>query len=112
MRVLLLLLLLCLSNLVYSDDYIYKSCVVLHIVDMLQTVEITKDNSITENNIILGRYPTENEVYVYMGSTLALGYFIHRILPKKYKHMFDVMYASTELSMILTNYSIGIRIHI
>lgn len=80
------------------------------VIDMLQTVEISKNDSFYETNDILGRYPDEREVYTYFAGVILLTNVIGEVLPDPYGDYFYLSVAVVQTNQIAENYMVGVRI--
>jgi hypothetical protein len=79
-------------------------------VDMLQTVEISRNDNFYELNKVLGPHPTEREVYQWFVATLIRNNLIGELLPKKYSNIFYTNVALTHLDAVDQNIQFGINI--
>jgi hypothetical protein len=79
-------------------------------VDMLQTVEISRNDKFVETNKYLGKYPTEREVYEWFLLSIIGNNLIGELLPKKYSNIFYTNVALTHLDAVDQNMQFGIKI--
>jgi hypothetical protein len=82
----------------------------LLVVDMLQTVEISKNDNFIELNKVLGEQPTEREVYQWFLLTIIRNNFIGELLPKKYSNIFYTNVALTHFEALDTGIQLGVKI--
>jgi len=81
-------------------------------VDYLQTIEITRNDNYYETNLILGKHPTKTDVGLYFSGCLVGSYLIARALPRRYRTIFQGIVIGGQISTIIRNYQLGIRIRI
>ena len=79
-------------------------------VDMLQTVEISKNDKFEESNRALGKNPTEAEVYQYFIASTLLINVIGESLPDRYSDIFYISVSAIQINFINQNMNIGVKI--
>jgi hypothetical protein len=79
-------------------------------VDMLQTVEISKNNKFIEANKVLGKHPTEREVYQYFALATVLVNVIGETLPEKYSDVFYISASVVQIATVCHNIRAGVKI--
>lgn len=88
--------------------------VTLHVVDYLQTLQISEschtDRKYHELNPILGECPTKTEVTQYMVATGLAMYALHEVLPERYKKYASYAWVGVEAGAVANNIAIGIKI--
>jgi hypothetical protein len=80
-------------------------------VDMLQTVEIAKnDNFYEKDNFILGAQPSEREVYQYFILATVIVNVIGETIPEKYSNIFYIATSVVQIKAINQNIQLGVKI--
>ena len=80
-------------------------------VDMLQTVEISKNDKFEEkDNFVLGATPSEKEVYQYFILATVLVNVIGETIPNKYSDIFYISASAVQLKVINQNIQLGVKI--
>ena len=77
--------------------------------DWLQTRHIAASPDYKENNKVLGKYPSDNDVNKYFIASLVLTNLIGELLPETQSNWFYATVAVVETAQVTLNYSIGIR---
>lgn len=95
-----------------SDDTAWEvTYATLHIIDWGQTRHIAKNPELFhENNPILGKHPSVGKVNTFLALTLAGHVAVARLLPKKARRVWQVVWIGVEASCVAHNASIGIKI--
>jgi hypothetical protein len=79
-------------------------------VDMLQTVETSKNDKYMEDNKILGTHPTEREVYQYFILATVIVNVVGETIPKKYSNIFYIATSVVQIKAINQNIQVGVKI--
>jgi len=79
-------------------------------VDWLQTKEIARNPEYTETNILLGKYPSQNEVDAYYLGCAVVHSAIAYYLPKKYRRYWQYVFIAVEVGCVGHNVNVGVRI--
>ena len=79
-------------------------------VDMLQTVEISKNERFHEKNPILGTQPTEREVYQYFAMATLLVNLIGESIPDEHRDNFYIATAVVQSKVVFENIQLGVKI--
>ena len=84
---------------------------ILQTIDLLQTLEITRNDNYYETNPILGRDPSDAQIFSYFIARGIAHYHTTKMIPEKYRniwHGYNILY---NYDVIQDNHNIGIRIN-
>ena len=76
--------------------------------DWQQTLDITRDQTLHEENHILGEHPSRNSINLYFASCAAGHALITHLLPKQYKKIWQETWIGIQASQIQHNDDIGL----
>ncbi len=96
-----------------KDTYWQAAYFATHLADWGQTLDIAgqcESGSYYETNPILGKCPSAQTVNAYFLGTALLHYGAAKMLPRKYRRMFQAGTIGMELSYISNNASIGLNV--
>jgi hypothetical protein len=79
-------------------------------VDMLQTVEISRNDKFVETNKYLGKHPTEREVYEWFLLSIIGNNLVGELLPTKYSDIYYTSVSLEHLDAVDQNIQFGINI--
>jgi hypothetical protein len=80
-------------------------------VDMLQTVEISKNDKFYEkDNWVLDTHPSEQKVYQYFILAGVLVNVIGETIPDKYSDMFYISTSAVQIKVVNQNIQLGVKI--
>ena len=83
----------------------------LFIADMQQTLQTAREpERYHENNPILGKHPSEGEVYTYFVGTYVLITALTYVMPLKWSRRLQIGVIAVEGVAVLGNLSIGLRV--
>lgn len=111
-----LLLVLCLTAPAYAEwstenKQLFAVHSVLKLIDLRQTLDIANHADVYEINPILGKHPTDAEIYSYFLTSYLLTAWLVGELPATLDtHMLGA-YIGIQAMVINNNYSIGLRIN-
>lgn len=92
-----------------ADTYRQIASTALVATDWMQTREIATNDQFTEQNPILGEYPTTKEVDIYMGVSILLQTLISGALAPEYRQYWQYGTIVGRAICVGHNYSIGVR---
>ena len=79
-------------------------------VDCIQTIETSESLMYYEQNKILGKYPTKEEVLMYFGGVMVANYLIGNSLGEHRETFWEAV-SIVELKVVHGNYSIGVGVN-
>ena len=83
----------------------------LHVTDWGQSRYITKHpDKYYEKNWVLGKYPSKDTVDIYFASTLVGHTLVTHMLPKDYRILWQFMTILVELSVVPSNFNMGVKV--
>ena len=83
---------------------------ILQGIDMLQTLEIANNDNYYEKNKILGKHPSETQVITYFIARGFAHYHATKMIPQKYRSLWQGYNIFYNYDVIKDNHEIGIRI--
>jgi len=110
-----LLMLLC-SVPVYADEWTQEdtawqaTTLLIMGADWLQTKEIARTSGYYETNLLLGKYPSQNEVDAYFLGCALVHSTIAYYLPKKYRRYWQYIFIVVEAGYVGHNVNAGIQL--
>lgn len=117
MKLIIFLALLCFASIVDAADWqrrdseLQARYLALHFTDMMQTQQIADSNDkFHEQNVLLGRNPSQDIVSLYFVTTAAGHTLISYCLPHPYRVYWQWVTIGVETWVVTSNYSLGIRI--
>ena len=95
-----------------AEEAIYQA---LHGIDTLQTLQIHNGAACWENNPILGRYPSQGEIYAYMASEAVLHAIVTQTLadhdaPMWVQRVWEVSSVVIAAGRVRQNHRIGVPV--
>ena len=110
------ILILLFSIPVYADEWTQEdtawqaTTLLIMGADWLQTKEIARNPKYTETNILLGSYPSQNEVDAYFLGCAIIHTTISYYLPKKYRRYWQYVFIGVEAGCVAHNINAGVKI--
>lgn len=96
-----------------KDTYWEAAYLATHLADWGQTLDIASQcgsGNYYETNPVMGKCPSAQTVNAYFIGTALLHYGAAKMLPPKYRRMFQTGTMAMELSYITNNASIGLNV--
>lgn len=96
-----------------KDTYWEAAYLATHLADWGQTLDIAsqcQSGAYYETNPVMGKCPSAQTVNAYFLGTALLHYGAAKMLPRKYRRMFQAGTMGMQLSYITNNASIGLNI--
>lgn len=96
-----------------KDTYWEAAYLMTHLADWGQTLDIAsqcESGAYYETNPVMGKCPSVQTVNAYFLGTALLHYGTAKLLPRKYRRMFQAGTIGMELSYITNNASIGLNV--
>jgi hypothetical protein len=96
-----------------ANTQFHVALTTLFIIDLGQSIYAsdnlwTRETGRHENNQILGKYPSNGDVYTYFAASYALTTFVTYALPEKWSHAFQGGVIMLQLHVINDNYMAGV----
>ena len=115
MAVLMMCGLMCTNAQAWSekDTYWEAAYLTTHLADWGQTLDIAsqcESGAFYETNPVMGKCPSAQKVSAYFIGTALLHYGVAKVLPRKYRRMFQAGTMVMELNYITNNASIGLNV--
>ena len=95
------------------DTYWEAAYLATHLADWGQTLDIAsqcQSGNFYETNPVMGKCPSAQKVSAYFVGTALLHYGVAKMLPRKYRRIFQTGTMTMELSYITNNASIGLNV--
>ena len=84
---------------------------ILQTIDLLQTLEITRNDNYYETNPILGRDPSDALIFSYFIARGIAHYHTTKMIPEKYRNVWHGANILYNYDVIQDNHNLGIRIN-
>lgn len=93
-----------------KDTYRQVASLTLFSIDWKQTQYIATHSEFYETNLILGKYPSVEEVNIYFTTLMVSHTIIAYLLPSDWRKLWQVVWIGASFKQISNNYSIGIKL--
>ena len=93
-----------------KEDIILQSIFTIEtLIDWKQTKTFIKEGGV-ESNPFLGKRPSQGRIDLFIGFSILLHAGVSHLLPKKYRHYWQLIFIGIEAQSIQHNYQTGVRI--
>ena len=85
----------------------------LLLIDCGQTLDMQRINydGVHETNAILGRHPTKTDIYGYISGVIVINSIAAATLPKNYRRAIMLGIIATEITFVINNHKLGLRVN-
>ena len=92
------------------DKFLFGSFVVVNVIDAMQTVDMKNHPGYYEMNPLLGKHPSEGEVWLFKAAVVTATYYIVRNAHPANRKLGLAIANAIVLTAVEHNHSIGLRV--
>ena len=93
-----------------TDKILFRSFIVLQVIDYNQTLAVVHDDDYYELNPIMGRHPSDSTILLYFAGSTVVNYLIADALSLKYRRAWLVASVLFQAVNVGRNYNMGLKI--